>query len=141
MDMYSAFQISAAGMNVERMRLDVSATNLANANTTRGPDGTLFRPLQLIATPGGPFAAMLDRYADPSQPNVEVRPVNTPPRQVYDPGHPDADDRGYVSYPAVNPVSEMIRLIEITRAYDANVRAMNAAKSMAMKALDIGGER
>jgi flagellar basal-body rod protein FlgC len=143
MDLFSAFEISAAGMNVERMRLDVSATNLANANTTRGPDGTMFRPLQLIATPGSPFPVMLDRLADPSAlaPRVEVRPVNTPPRQVYDPGHPDADERGYVAYPAVNPVSEMIHLIEITRAYDANVRALNAAKSMAMKALDIGGER
>jgi flagellar basal-body rod protein FlgC len=141
MDMYSAFEISATGMSLERLRLDVSATNLANANTTRGPDGTLFRPLQLIASPGAPFAAMLDRYGDPAKPNVEIKPLNTPPRQVYEPGHPDADERGYVSYPAVNPVSEMVRLIEITRAYDANVRAMNAAKSMAMKALEIGGER
>ncbi|HEX9812992.1 MAG TPA: flagellar basal body rod protein FlgC [Burkholderiales bacterium] len=143
MDTYSAFEISAAGMNAERMRLDVSAMNLANANTTRGPDGTLFKPLQVVARPGAPFAATLEgvRGMVTPPPQLEVQPLDLPPREVFEPGHPDADAQGFVAYPAVNPVSEMIHLIEITRAYEANVRALNAAKAMALKALEIGGDR
>lgn len=142
MSTYTAFEISAAGMNLERMRLDASATNLANANTTRGPDGTLFKPLEVVARPAAPFAPTLDALAGTVVPtDVEVEQLNLPPRIVYEPGHPDADARGFVAYPAVNPVSEMVHLIEITRAYEANVRALNAAKTMAMKALEIGGDR
>jgi flagellar basal-body rod protein FlgC len=71
----------------------------------------------------------------------EVEPADVPPRQVYDPGHPDADASGFVSYPGVNPVSEMVQLITVTRAYEANVRAFNAARSMATKALEMGSGR
>lgn len=142
MDMFSAFEISAAGMNVERLRLDTSALNLANANTTRGPDGRMFQPLRVIARSAASFPNLLDGYsAAGAAPDVEVVPLDAPPREVYDPGHPDADERGFVAYPAVNPVSEMVHLIEITRAYEANVRALNAAKSMALKALEIGGRQ
>lgn len=149
MDMFAAFDISAAGMNIERMRLDVSATNLANANTTRAPDGTMFRPQRLVAHPVEPFSQVLNGILGAqSMPgsnamtiSAEVETLDTPPRQVFEPGHPDADERGFVSYPAVNPVSEMVQLISITRAYEANVRAFNAAKSMAQKALDIGSDR
>lgn len=143
MDMFSAFEISAAGMNVERLRLDTSALNLANANTTRGPDGAMFQPLRVVARPTASFPSLLAGYSAAVDvlPDVEVVPADTPPREVYDPGHPDADDRGFVAYPGVNPVSEMVHLIEITRAYEANVRALNAAKSMALKALEIGGRQ
>lgn len=144
MNTFSAFEVSAAGMNLERLRLDVSALNLANANTTRGPDGTLFRPLRVTASAIQPqFEALLQRAAFGASTGgeAEVRTVDAEPRMVFDPGHPDADERGFVAYPAVNSVSEMIQLISITRAYEANVRALNAAKSMAMKALDIGGNR
>lgn len=143
MDLYSAFDISAVGMNIERMRLDVSAINLANANTTRGPDGTLFKPLRLVAEPPAPFSLLMDQLANVAEAprRVEVQEMNVPPREVFDPGHPDADERGFVAYPAVNPVSEMIQLIGITRAYEANVRALNAAKTMAQRALEIGSDR
>lgn len=145
MDAFSAFEISATGMNVERLRLDVSAINLANANTSRGPDGALFKPLRVVTSPMQvPFSALLERMApgsDAGAAGVEVQAIEAEPRMVFDPGHPDADERGFVAYPAVNPVSEMIQLISITRAYEANVRALNAAKSMALKALEIGSER
>lgn len=143
MDIYAAFEVSAAGMSLERMRLDVSATNLANAHTTRAADGSLYQPLRVVARPGAPFAALFDRFsAATALPNeVGVQPLDLPPREVYEPGHPDADERGFVAYPAVNPITEMIHLIEITRAYEANVRALNAAKAMAQRALEIGGER
>ena len=73
--------------------------------------------------------------------DVSVVASTASPRLVFEPGHPDADSRGFVSYPDVNPVSEMVRLVEIGRAYEANVRALSMARSMAMKALDIGNER
>lgn len=143
MDIVAAFDVSAAGMNIERMRLDVSATNLANANTTRGPDGVMFKPLRLVAHPSQPFTEMLNGLLGKSlaPSTVEVEALDLPPREVFEPGHPDADARGFVAYPAVNPVSEMVQLISISRAYEANVRAFNAAKSMAQKALEIGSER
>lgn len=143
MEIFAAFDVSAAGMNVERTRLDVSALNLANANTTRGPDGLMFKPLRVVTRPSAPFPELLQgalgAHALPQ--SVEVEAIELPPREVYDPGHPDANEKGFVAYPAVNPVSEMVQLIAITRAYEANVRAFNAAKSMALKALEIGGER
>jgi len=146
MDISSVFDISAAGMNLERMRLEVSALNLANANTTRGADGSPFTPLQVVVHSGAPsFDAVFESLRGPdvsgAMPVGEVEPADLPPREVYDPGHPDADSAGFVSYPGVNPVSEMVQLISVTRAYEANVRAFNAARSMATKALEIGSGR
>ena len=89
---------------------------------------------------GAGFASYMPGVGLPSR-GAEVvgtRPVNTPPRLVHDPGHPYADERGFVSYPGINPVSEMVGLMEAARAYEANVRALNAAKSMALRALEIG---
>lgn len=142
MEIFSAFEISAAGMNVERQRLDVSAANLANANTTRGPDGVIYKPLRLVTHSNTAFATLLDGFsALRAVPTTEIQTVDAPPRTAYEPGHPDADERGFVSYPGVNPVSEMMQLIATSRAYEANVRALNAAKAMAQKALDIGSDR
>jgi flagellar basal-body rod protein FlgC len=147
MDISSIFDISAAGMNLERQRLEVSALNLANANTTRGADGLPFTPLQVVVRSGmSPFDAVLNALnggasLSGSGPIGEVQPSDVPPRQVYEPGHPDADGNGFVSYPGVNSVSEMVRLIAVTRAYEANVRVFNAGRAMAMKALDIGSGR
>ena len=144
MDLSSIFDISAAGMNLERQRLEVSALNLANANTTRGADGLPFTPMQVVVRSGmSPFDAVLNALnggasLSGSGPVGEVQAADVPPRQVYEPGHPDADANGFVSYPGVNPVSEMVRLIAVTRAYEANVRVFNAGRTMAMKALDIG---
>jgi len=159
MDISSIFDISAAGMNLERQRLEVSALNLANANTTRGADGLPFTPLQVVVRPGATsFDAMLNALNGGggevggtgwiggaggvgAAPVGEVQAADVPPRQVYEPGHPDADANGFVSYPGVNPVSEMVHLIAVTRAYEANVRVFNAGRTMAMKALEIGSGR
>jgi flagellar basal-body rod protein FlgC len=146
MEISSIFDISAAGMNLERMRLEVSALNLANANTTRGADGEAFSPMQVVIHSGTtPFDALLQSLSGvgvmSSLPVGEIERADIPPRQVYDPGHPDADAGGFVSYPGINPVSEMVQLISTTRAYEANVRAFNAGRSMAMKALEIGSGR
>ena len=137
MDFSSVFDISAAGMNLERLRLEVSAANLANAQTTAA-DGAAYRPLRVVARAS--FDSVL-AGALPLPADVSVVESASAPRLVFDPGHPDADGRGFVSYPDVSPVSEMVRLVEIGRAYEANVRALGMARSMAMKALEIGSER
>lgn len=143
MNYFSAFDISAAGMGVERLRLDATAMNLANANTTRGADGAVFKRLRVVEHSDGiaAFDTMLGAMqGDPSAAvSGEIVQMNSPPKMVFDPGHPDADQKGFVAYPDINPVTEMVNLITITRAYEANVRAMNAAKTMALKALEIGG--
>jgi flagellar basal-body rod protein FlgC len=148
MNMFSAFDISAAGMNLERTRLDVAAVNLANANTTQGPDGQVFKPLRVVAHPNSARAfdvllhGMQGNAAMPATAfDVVVEQDDSPPRLVYEPGHPDANEKGFVAYPNISPVSEMVKLIGITRSFEANVRAMNIAKSMALKALEIGGDR
>ena len=145
MDYAAAFAISASGMQVAKLRVDVTAVNLANAYSTRGADGTLFEPLQVVAAAkrADLFRTMLDR-AGPAlalrgAEVVEVRPANVPPRLVYEPHHPDADAKGFVAYPGINPVAEMVNLVAATRIYEANVAALNAAKSMATKALELGG--
>src|SRR5262249_24942768 len=144
MDYATAFAISASGMLVARTRVDVTAVNLANAYSTRSADGTLFTPLQVVAAAkrADLFQEVLTR-ADPAFPLggaevVEVRRTNVPPRLVFEPHHPDADATGFVAYPGVNSVAEMVNLVAATRIYEANVAALNAAKSMALKALDIG---
>ena len=147
MNYFGAFDISASGMDLQRMRLDVSSINLANAYTTRAADGSLFKPLQVIATSktNPAFQQLLDGFGNVSGTEVlggatgEVREMASEPRMVFDPGNPQADAKGFVAYPNVNTVSEMINLISTTRAYEANVRALNAAKTMALKALEIGG--
>jgi flagellar basal-body rod protein FlgC len=145
MDYFAAFAISGSGMAVEKLRLDVTAVNIANVNSSRGPDGTLFRPLRVVSSMRreARFEETLRAYgvALGGVQVDEIRPTDAPPRMLYEPGHPDADDRGYVSVPGINPVSEMVSLIVATRSYQANVMAMNAAKFMAQRALEIGGAR
>jgi len=134
MGMFDALRISASGMTAERLRMSVVADNLANANTTRGADGGAYQRKDVILreADGRSFAAVLG--------GVEVAGIRSdtaPPRQVYDPGHPDADPSGFVSLPNVNAVTEMVDLITASRGYEANVQAMNAAKQMFTRTLEI----
>ena len=141
MDFSAVFDISAAGMSFERLRLEATAANLANAQTTAGANGA-YRPLRAVAAPGIPDSFDLRLAAALPRPlEASVVPGSATPRLVLDPGHPDADARGFVAYPDVSPVSEMVRLVEIGRAYEANVRALGMARSMALKALEIGSDR
>lgn len=134
MSMFDALRISASGMTAERLRMDVIAGNLANANTTRGADGQPYqrRDVILQETQSNSFAAKL---AGVSVVGVVDDPA--PARRVYDPGHPDADAQGYVSMPNVNSVTEMVDLITASRGYEANVTTMNSAKQMFTRTLDI----
>lgn len=142
MDFSYVTAISASGMNVERMRLEVSALNLANVHTSRTADGGLYRPLRVVASTGPevPFSgSMASAGGVPGVQAVDLRRVDAPPRMAFEPGHPDADAQGFVAYPGVDTTVEMVNLMTATRSYEANVIAMNAAKAMAAKALEIGG--
>jgi flagellar basal-body rod protein FlgC len=143
MDYFSVFDISASGMEVQKVRLDTVALNLANVNTTRTSEGGPYKPLGVVIgeKTGADFEGMFDsisrRYLAGAK-VATVEPLNVEPRLVYEPEHPDADEKGFVAYPNINPVSEMVKLMESTRAYEANVKAINAAKTMALRALEIG---
>jgi flagellar basal-body rod protein FlgC len=146
MGMFDALAISSTGMSAERLRMDVIADNLANADTTRGADGQPYRRREVVLQSAGQgsFAQVLGTVAGGSSPTgaggVQVAGIvedAAPPRRVYDPGHPDADAQGYVSMPNVNPVTEMVDLITASRGYEANVTAMNAAKQMFTRTLDV----
>lgn len=144
--LFRAIETSASGLTAERLRLDTIANNLANANTTRGPNGGPYRrqvPVFAPRTAGNPFSSILAAAGVHGQVGRGVRVVavvedSSPPKMTYDPGHPDADANGYVARPNVDVVTEMVDMIAATRAYEANVTAINAAKTMALRALDIG---
>lgn len=144
MDFSHVAAISASGMEVERTRLDVAAINLANAHTTRTPEGGAFRPLRVISGVSGgvPFSSALGAGSASlfQTPQVlDVQRTAVAPRVAYEPGHPDADNKGFVAYPGVDSTAEMVNVMTAVRAYEANVVALNAAKAMTMKALEIGG--
>lgn len=137
-----SFQISASGLEAQRVRMDLASTNMANAQTTKGPDGKPYQKMRPIFQAGpidgeSTFSSEIDS---------ELKKVNlsgiyrdeSPPRQVYDPGHPDANDKGFVSMPNINLMEEMSDMLLATRAYEANVTAFNVSKSMAMSALNLG---
>jgi len=135
MRVFSALDISASGLYAERTRMDVIANNLANANTTRTPEGGPFRR-QLVVLRG----TEVSDPGDLSGLGVSVSGViddTTPFPLVYDPGHPDANADGYVAMPNVNVVEEMVDMITALRAYEANVTAIDTNKNMVRSSLDI----
>ncbi|MCE5300222.1 MAG: flagellar basal body rod protein FlgC [Spirochaetia bacterium] len=147
MGLYGAFNIAASGLTAERLRMDVISNNIANVNTTRTEEGGPYQRQRVIFEPRGQqlnamFPYIFSKAKMPSNfEGVKVSGITNdpnPPKLVYDPGHPDANKDGYVSMPNVNIVKEMVDMISATRAYEANVTAINSAKTMAAKALDIG---
>jgi flagellar basal-body rod protein FlgC len=145
MSFFGGLEISASGLTAERLRMDVTAENLANAQTTRGADGQPYHRKEVILQerPGSFGATLSAAMGGPggSAGGVQVAGVvqdtATPLKRVYDPGHPDADAQGYVSMPNVDTVTEMVDLISAQRAYEANVTAMQAAKQMFSRTLDL----
>lgn len=133
MGLINTMRVSASGLSAERLRMDLIADNLANANSTRTPEGGPYRRKVAIFEPITPTASMPGGVRV-----VGIAHDPTPPRLVYQPGHPDADPNGYVAYPNVEMVQEMVDLITASRAYEANIQAFNAAKNMVLRTLDIG---
>ncbi len=145
MGMFGAIDAAASGLTAERLRMDVISNNLANVNTTRTPEGGAYKRKMVVFEPraqeGMAFAKALSNEIEQTGDGVRVVEItadNTQGSMVYDPNHPDANQEGYVEMPNVNVVNEMVDMITASRAYEANVTAVNTAKSMAMKALDIG---
>ncbi len=137
MSSFSSFDISASGINAQRVRLDVIANNVANAETTRTAEGGPYRRQTVTFK-----AAYNDAVGNSSVPEgVQVDSITEDPsdyRLVFDPGHPDADPKGYVKMPNVNIVEEMVDMVSATRAYEANITALNDTKSMISAAIDLG---
>ena len=138
-DFFSAMEVSASGLSAQRTRMNVAASNLANAQTTRGADGGPYKRRDvLLAAANAPSAARTPFAGNIK--TVEVQQITQdtkPPRMEYDPGHPDANAQGYVQMPNVDTVTEMVDLIDAQRAYEANVTAMSASKQMFAKTLEI----
>ena len=146
MSMFGGMEISASALTAQRLRMNVTAENLANAQTTKTADGTPYRrkEVNLEAVPNGGFGAQLSKAmgggAGVAPGGVQARAITedgTNGKLVYDPGHPDADQQGYVRMPNVDTVTEMVDLIDAQRAYEANVTAMSASKQMFAKTLEI----
>ena len=138
MNLFGVLQISGSALKAERLRAEVVTSNMANAETTRTPEGGPFkRRMVVFATQ--PVARSQGSTAT-AAPGVAVRQVlvdNAPAIRRFDPTHPDADAKGYVSYPDINPIMEMTDLMGAVRAYDLNASAVQATKSMIQQSLDI----
>lgn len=140
-----SIDISSSGLTAERMRMDTISNNIANANVTRTEDGGPYKrqmPVFSVRNVNARFFA--SKSLNDSIPSgvsvVGIEQDDSEPRVVYDPAHPDANAEGYVAYPNVNVVREMVDMITCSRAYEANVTAMNSAKNMMLRALEIGAK-
>lgn len=158
-NIFSAFNISGQGMSVQRMRLTATANNIANANTTKGIDGNPYQREVVVvrAIPGSPFDDDMDYFISMDKTSKNHAPTakqghyppdydvlkaksardNTPPRLVYDPHHPDADETGYVHMPNINIVTEMVEMISAQRGFEANTGVVESAKNIARNSLEI----
>jgi flagellar basal-body rod protein FlgC len=142
MSYFGPLDIAASGLTAERLRMDVTAENLANADTTRGANGQPYQRQEVILQQVGGFSSTLAGAigSSPAPGGVQVSGIvsdPTPDQLVYDPSNPDANRQGYVRMPNVNPVTEMTDLIDESRAYQADVTAMQTAKTMYTKTLDL----
>lgn len=137
MSLFSVFQISGSAVSAQSQRLNVVASNLANADTVAGPDGQPYKARQvtfqtvLMGQAESPDAAAGVRVSTISESAAEGR-------RVHDPKHPAADAEGYVTYSNVNPVEEMVNMISASRSYQNNIEVMNTARSLLMKTLQLG---
>lgn len=152
MSIFHSINTSASALTAQRLRMDVISSNMANIDTTRakfveGEWQPYRRKTVTLQSQGGQFSSFLNTAIGKTErggagSGVKVTAVKedteTPFKLVYDPSHPDANEAGYVEMPNVDPLREMVDLISATRSYEANVTALNANKSMLMKALEIG---
>jgi flagellar basal-body rod protein FlgC len=144
MDFLTGMRVSSSGMSAQRMRMDAIASNIANVNTTRTPEGGAYRRKEVVfsAIPqqrnfGEILAGKVDNDIDRVQ-VVDVRPDRKGPIMKYEPSNVDANEDGYVAYPDINVMQEMVDMLQASRSYEANVSAMTTSKNMALSALEIG---
>jgi flagellar basal-body rod protein FlgC len=146
MGYFSSLNRASSALTAQRLRMDTITQNIANVNTTRTEDGSAYRR-KTVLFEEREFSSQLK---DAMNANSSERTIGSgvrvsgvvedqsPLRKVYEPGHPDADEEGFVEYPNIEVIVEMVNMISATKAYDANVTSINSIKSMAMKALEIG---
>ena len=148
MSFFDAISIAASGLTAQRVRMDVTSENLANADTTQGAGGQPYQRQEVVLQQvGGGFGAALSGAmggsavgSGPTAGGVAVTDIvsdPTPDQMVYDPGNPAASAQGYVRMPNVNPVNEMVDMIDESRSYESDITAMNTAKQMYEKTLDL----
>ena len=138
MKLVDTMSVTASGLTAQRVRLQTVASNMANARTTRTADGGPYqRKMPVFEAEADSFGNMLDQAI--SRVNVtEIRESNEPNVRVFDPGHPDADATGYVEYPNVNVLEEMVDMMMTARTYEANTSVIDVTRKMASQALDLG---
>jgi flagellar basal-body rod protein FlgC len=143
MEYSRAIAISAAGLAAEKTRIEAATLNLASMSSSIAPGTAGFRPVRaVIHAHALPFSRLLDGTAGPAfLAKAEIVPQSgVPTRSVYEPGHPDADENGMVFYPAVDHTAEMLTVMTALRAYEANLAALEVTRTLATKALEIGGQ-
>ena len=146
MNLDRIFSVVGSALDSQRQRLNVIATNLANAESTRTPDGGPYRRrdvvFQAMPTDQSFHSVFQSAFGDSPKPaGVRITDIvqdSSPFRTVYEPDHPDADEKGFLHLPNVNPMEEMVNLISATRAYEANIAVMETGKTMTMRALEMG---
>ncbi len=144
MDFLTSMQISSSGLSVQRQRMEVISSNLANVETTRTPEGGPYRKKSVVVSAlplENDFGSVLKNEFGESLNQALVTQVirdQSEPRTVFNPSHPDANKEGYVSLPNINVISEIVDMVTTTRSFEANVTAINAAKSMALRAIELG---
>lgn len=134
MSMFSAFDIASSAMSAQSQRMNVTASNMANADSVAGPDGETYRAKQVMFE----TQAQNNRYGVGGVRVTEVMEDDSPLRMEYMPNHPSADEEGYVAKPNVEPVHEMVNMISASRSYQANVEVFNTSKQMLMQTLSLG---
>jgi flagellar basal-body rod protein FlgC len=142
-DFFDAVDVSASALSAERLRMNTISSNLANAQTTRTPEGGPYRRKDPVfeAQPVGEFSKALQGAMEVPMHKVKVVDVvvdQGPPKMVFQPDNPDANPEGYVAMPNINTMEEMVNLITASRTYEANVTALNISRNMMNKALEIG---
>ena len=143
MSLFSALSISASGMAAQRTRAELLTENLANAETTRTPEGGPYRRKDVVfqtESAASPFASVMNSAMGDGTGGVAVSEIlvdQRDPEQRYMPGHPDAGSNGYVAYPRVNPAEEMVDLMSASNGYQANVASMSALKDMIQRSIDL----
>ena len=143
MSLFSSLSVSASGMAAQRTRASLLVENLANAETTRTPDGGPYRRKDVVFAPEQQVGAFSDAFATElgaSDTGVRVDEVIEDTREPilrYQPGHPDANEEGYVAFPRMNPAEDMVDLMSASRGYEANVAAMSAIKSMISRSIEL----
>ncbi|MCV2367372.1 MULTISPECIES: flagellar basal body rod protein FlgC [Roseateles] len=136
MSMFQIFNVAGSAVSAQSQRLNVVASNLANAETVAGPDGQAYKARQVVFQ-----TALVGAGNDPASAGVRVSTISedqTPGRRVHDPKHPKADAEGYVTYSNVNTVEEMVNMISASRSYQNNIEVMSTAKSLLLKTLQLG---